>query len=46
MEKETVLKVFYKSQITELIDNTKDISLLDLIYRLLTEENKGDKTKC
>lgn len=40
MEKETVLKAFYKSQITELIDNTKDISLLDLIYRLLIEENK------
>lgn len=40
MDKQTMLKAYYKAQITNLIESANDISLLDLIYRLLVEENK------
>jgi hypothetical protein len=38
MEKEKILKAFYQSQITEMIERCTDTTLLDLIYKLLKEE--------
>jgi hypothetical protein len=38
MDKQTYLKAFYISQITALIERCADQSLLDLIYRLLSNE--------
>ena len=40
MDKNELLKQFYITQITKLIESCKDISLLDLIYRLLNEMGK------
>lgn len=42
MDKQTYLKAFYTSQIAQLIERVNDLALLDLIYKLLTQE---DKTK-
>ena len=41
MKKKDVLKAFYLSAIAELIESCSDISLLDLIYRLLIKEVKA-----
>lgn len=41
MDKQTYLKAFYISQITALIEQCKDQSLLDLIYRLLINEQNN-----
>ena len=38
MDKQTYLKAFYIAQITALIEQCADQALLDLIYRLLTNE--------
>lgn len=38
MDKNTLLKEFYKAQIVAQIEATNDIALLDLIHRLLTVE--------
>lgn len=40
MDKNEVLKQFYISQITRLIEACRDVSLLDLIYRLLLKETE------
>ena len=40
MDKQTYLKAFYIAQITALIEQCTDQSLLDLIYRLLIQEEK------
>lgn len=40
MDKQTYLKAFYISQISALIEQTTDNSLLDLIYRLLLQEKE------
>lgn len=42
MDKQTVLKEYYRAQINALIDSVKDIALLELIYKLLLNE-KGEK---
>lgn len=38
MDKQTYLKAFYIAQITQLIEQCTNQSLLDLIYRLLSNE--------
>lgn len=42
MDKNTVLKAFYISQITALIEQSENIDTLDLIYRLLAHEQKNN----
>jgi len=39
MDKQTYLRAFYISHITELLEHCTDNALIDLIYRLL-QENK------
>ena len=41
MDKQTILKEYYRAQINALIDSVKDTALLELIYKLLLNE-KGD----
>ena len=38
MDKQEILKAFYLSQIAKLIERCDDLSLLELIYRLLINE--------
>lgn len=45
MDKEQVLKAFYISQITQLMERCTDTSMLDLIYRLLNNEINGGTNK-
>lgn len=33
-------EVFYKEEIKKLIDETEDVDLLDLVYKILAEEKK------
>lgn len=42
MDKNTVLKAFYVSQITALVERSENIDTLDFIYRLLTHEQKNN----
>ena len=44
MDKQTYLKAFYIAQITALIEQCTDQALLDLIYRLLQNEQKEKST--
>lgn len=43
MDKQTLLNQFYITQITRLIELCSDQSLLDLIYRLLLQEEKQNE---
>lgn len=45
MDKQTYLQAFYIAQITTLIEQCTDLSLLDLIYRLLTNEKENGGIK-
>ena len=45
MDKEQILKAFYTAQISQLIEKCTDISMLDLIYRLLNNEINGGTDK-
>ena len=40
MDKNEILKAFYLSQITKLIEKCTSLDLLDLIYRLLLKETE------
>ncbi len=40
MNKDEILKAFYLAQITALIEKCSDLGLLDLIYRLLLNNEK------
>lgn len=41
MTKDEILKVFYQQQIAALVETCSDSDLLDLIYRLLLNENNN-----
>ena len=43
MDKQTVLKEYYRAQINALIDGVKDAALLELIYKLLIHEQTEEK---
>jgi methionine synthase I (cobalamin-dependent) len=43
MDKQTILKEYYRAQINALIDGTKDIALLELIYKLLLNEKEENE---
>ena len=45
MDKDTILRAFYISQITKYIEQCQSNDLLDLIYRLLKHEQEGEKSK-
>ena len=41
MTKDELLKTFYQQQIAQLVESCKDVDLLDLIYRLLKNNNEA-----
>lgn len=43
MDKQTILKEYYRAQINALIDSVKDTALLELIYKLLLNEQKENE---
>ena len=43
MDKQTILKEYYRAQINALIDSVKDTALLELIYKLLLNEQTEEK---
>lgn len=43
MDKQTILKEYYRAQINALIDSAKDTALLELIYKLLLNEKEENK---
>lgn len=43
MDKDKILKAFYLSQISKLIERCRDPSLIDLIYRLLIAEAEEEE---
>ena len=43
MDKQTILKEYYRAQINSLIDSAKDTALLELIYKLLLNEQTEGK---
>lgn len=43
MDKQTILKEYYRAQINALIDSAKDTALLELIYKLLLNEDNEQK---
>ena len=40
MTKDSVMRAFYAAQIAQLVERVEDIALLDLIYRLLKNEEE------
>ncbi len=44
MDKETVLKAFYQSQINTTIEKVNDLALLDYIYKLLAHYQREETT--
>lgn len=46
MDKQTLLKEFYRAQINALIDGAQDMALLELIYKLLLNEKTEDLKQC
>ena len=45
MDKQTLLKEFYRAQINVLIEEEQSTALLELIYKLLLNEKTEAKTK-
>lgn len=45
MEKEKILKEYYISRITALVERCNDVDLLDLVYRLLEKEAETKTVK-
>lgn len=45
MDKQTILKEYYRAQINALIDSAKDTALLELIYKLLLNEQKENENE-
>ena len=41
MTKDEILKAFYQQQIAQLVESCNDSDLLDLIYRLLKNNNEA-----
>lgn len=40
MDKQTILTEFYRAQIAALVERTRDLALLDYIYKLLLKESE------
>lgn len=43
MDRQTILKEYYRAQISALLDSAKDTALLELIYKLLIHEQTEEK---